>query len=259
MTYKSWPAEKPYSFSALTAFEECPAMFAMTYLADPKIESNQNAFAEYGILCHELLDKYAKDELCDFELAAEYEARYADVVVHNFPPFPKTYPEATYNKGLEYFKSFTGFGDEYEILDSEVEFTTTIAGHLFKGVVDLILRRVDNGELVIVDHKSKSASGMKKDFPTYIKQLYLYSVYVKEKYGQYPSLLRFNVFKEKQYFDEVFSETKLQEVIAWLDNIVMLIEMEDEWEPTPPGEYFCKWICGYSEYCPKSPFYTPDE
>ena len=259
MNFKSWPQDKPYSFSALTSFEECPAMFAMNYLADHKIASEQNAFAEYGILCHELLDKYAKNELCDFELAAEYEARYPDVVVHNFHPIPKSYPETAYNKGLEYFESFTGFGDEYEILDSEVEFVTTIAGHKFKGIVDLILKRIDDGKLIIIDHKSKSAAGMKKDFPTYVKQLYLYSIYVKEKYGEYPVLLRFNVFKEKQYFDEVFSEDKLNEVVGWLDHIVTMIELEDEFNPKPPSEYFCKWICSYSTHCPASPFYDPNQ
>ena len=253
MRFNSWPAEKPYSFSALTSFEECPAMFAMTYLADPKIEENNNAFAEYGTLCHDLFDKYAKGELCDFELASEYESRYPDEVVHNFPPYPKNYAEKVYNLGLQYFQEFEGFGDQYEIVASEQMFETTICGHKFKGIIDLILRNTVDDTIVIVDHKSKSASGMKKDFSTYVKQLYLYSVYVKETYGKYPSLLRFNVFKENKFFDEVFSEKKLQEVIQWMDDIVMRIEMEDEWEATPPGEYFCRWICGYSTLCPSSP------
>ena len=253
MTFRAWPADKAYSFSALTSFEECPLMFAMSYLSEPRVEENNNAFAEYGLLCHDLFDQYAKGNLCDFELAAEYEAKYPDVVVHNFPPYPKDYAAKVYDLGLKYFEDFTGFGDQYEILQSEQQFETTIRGHKFKGIIDLILKDTSNDSLIIVDHKSKSASGMKKDFATYIKQLYLYSVFVKEKYGKYPSLLRFNVFKEGMYFDEVFSETKLNQVIDWMDNIITQIEMEDEWEPHSPGQYFCRWICGYGTLCPISP------
>lgn len=83
-------------------------MFRLQYLDNA--EKMDNAFAQYGRLCHSILEKYAKDELEDFELSMEYASRYDSTVTLPFPPYPKGYAEKAYNEGLSYFDSFSGFG-----------------------------------------------------------------------------------------------------------------------------------------------------
>lgn len=115
-----------WSFSKLSTYNTCPFSFWLQYMQDPPLEKQQNAWAEFGNLCHELLEQYGKGELTLDQLPVEYEKRYAGTVVHNFPPTPKDYAEKAYQQGLEYFKNFKGFGDRYEnqkvpVLSKDVE------------------------------------------------------------------------------------------------------------------------------------------
>ena len=145
-----------WSFSRLSLFEECPRAYYFTYCVEPRLEELPNAYSEYGTLGHALLDEYAMGFLLAEELGNEYDKRYLDYVRSKFPPFPKGYAEKAYNSGLEYFKNFTGYGEQYEIVSSEQKFTTEIAGHKFTGIVDLILKDKATGGFIVVDHKSKS-------------------------------------------------------------------------------------------------------
>lgn len=55
-----------------------------------------------------------------------------------FPPFPKGMAEKYYLAGKEYFASFAGFGDNYEVLSAEEKFELNIGGNLFVGIADLV-------------------------------------------------------------------------------------------------------------------------
>lgn len=236
-----------WSFSRLEAYHHCPMMYYLQYVQ--KVPQDDNAFALYGTFAHKLLEQYANHEIPDFLLAGAWADGYDEAVTRPFPPFPKGMGEKYYQQGLQYFESFTGFGDQYEIVSAEQRFELNIGGYPFVGVADLILRDRQTGELTVVDHKSKSAATMKKDLPSYRKQLYVYAAYVREKYGVYPKYLKFNLFRENEWVTEEFDETVFHEVMQWVVDTIEEILLEADWKVSC-SSYFCRFVCGVFNDCP---------
>ena len=247
-----------YSFSQLQSFSECPYAF---YLQ--KIERNpdmvNNAFASQGTLIHDLLDKWAKGELTAEQLPDEYEKRYPLEVVESWPRMlaAKGYAEKAFRIGLEYFKNFDQFKG-YKILATEQRFRITVGGRPFVGVMDMLLEDEETGELIVLDHKSKSLAAFKKSEDDMYKQQYLYSKYVFEEYGKYPDKLMFNLFKEngeKKW--RPFDEAAYKETLQWATDQMNKMESYDfvDWLTTKTleegkADFFCTELCSCRKICP---------
>ena len=117
-------------------------MFRLGYL--DKVPQSNNGFADYGTLCHSVLENYATGKTPIFAMAEEYKRRFDNEVLSPFPPFPRGMAQKYYEAGLTYFENFAGFGN-YEIISAEERFELDIGGHLFVGVADLVLRNKDTG------------------------------------------------------------------------------------------------------------------
>lgn len=238
-----------WSFSRLELFHTCPYAFYLTHMQDPPLPQAQNAWAEFGTLCHSLLEEYGNGTLTAEMLVPEYKKRYPTEVIHQFPPVGKgNYGEKTYNEGLEYFSQFSGFGDEYDVVSTEEKFLIEVRGYKIAGISDLVLRNKETGKLIVVDHKTKGASSMRKDISTFKKQLYLYAEHVKQKYGEYPDELRFNMIRNKDTIAEKFSIDKLEEMKDWVEETIDIICLEDEFAPNP-NMFYCRHICSMIEHC----------
>ena len=184
-----------------------------------------------------------------FELADAYEAEYDEAVKHYFPPFPKGMAGQYYDEGLQYFQSFDGFGDDKEILSVEDKFELDIRSNRFVGIADLVLRDRNTGDIIVIDHKSKSMNSMKKSQYENTRQLYTYAAYVKERFGEFPTLLRFNMFRYGVNIDEPFSRDRYAETMDWIERTIAEIKAEKEWKVSSSG-YFCRFICSTRLYCP---------
>ena len=184
-----------------------------------------------------------------FELADAYEAEYDEAIKHYFPPFPKGMAEQYYDEGLQYFQSFDGFGDDKEILSVEDKFELDIRGNRFVGIADLVLRDRNTGGIIVIDHKSKSMNSMKKSQYENTRQLYTYAAYVKERFGEFPTLLRFNMFRYGENIDEPFAMERYEETMDWIERTIAQIKAEREWRVSSSG-YFCRFICSTRLHCP---------
>lgn len=241
------PDDFRWSYSKLSAYERCPQCFLLQYMRQrPR---RNNAYAEFGTLCHNLLERWATGEIASFDLSAQYAAEYDRAVEHPFPPFPKGQGAKYYQSGLAYFDRFAGFGTEHEVLGAEERFEISIRGHPFVGVVDLLLRHKETGALVLMDHKTSAYRGMLKRLPQLIRQLYLYSLYVHHRHGRFPDILRFNVLRDGRFIDEPFDTATYNQTILWIDDTIRAAETEQRWD-TRPSEYFCRFICGVVDDCP---------
>ena len=187
--------------------------------------------------------------ILSFELADAYEAEYDEAVKHYFPPFPKGLAGRYYDEGLQYFRSFDGFGDDMEILSVEDKFELDIRGSWFVGIADLVLRDRSTGDITVIDHKSKSMNSMKKAQYENTRQLYTYAAYVKERLGAFPTLLRFNMFRYGVNIDEPFSRDRYAETMDWIERTIAEIKAEKEWKVSS-SSYFCRFICSTRLYCP---------
>ena len=194
------------------------------------------------------MERYAKGELDLWNLVNTYEWEFDTAVPEPFPSskFCKNMKELYYNQGLEYLKNFPGYADR-KILEVEAAFDHDIDDWTFNGIIDLVYEDKD-GKLIIQDYKSKSSFKSKKEQAEYARQLYLYSLYVKDKYGKYPDALRFMMFRKNTVVEIPFNENSLNEALDWARNTVK--EIRECWSFPPSCEdFYSKNLCNHREYC----------
>lgn len=248
-----------YSYSQLGSFDECPYSF---YLQ--RIEKTENlasnAFAERGSLIHDLLDKWAKGILTKEEMIPEYERRYSEEVVTAYPPFMSGQAAKKYDEGIQFLQNFDEFRG-YKVISAEEKFNIDLqlddgSTRPFTGVVDLILRKEWTNELIICDHKSKSADAFKKAEKDMWKQQYLYSQYVYEKYGEWPSMLMFHLFGDMGSKPEKpFDLKELRESISWASDCIRKMEsytVLDWLTCKDSSDFYCQNLCSPRWDCPRS-------
>ena len=90
---------------------------------------------------------------------------------------------------------------------------------------------------------------MKKDLPTYRKQLYTYAAFVKQKFGVFPSRLQFNMFKEGTVIDEVFEQSEYDATMKWIVDTIEAILYESDWSVST-SSYYCRFVCSCFDSCP---------
>lgn len=234
-----------WSFSKINSYSTCPKMFYLTYVLNK--EKEENAFAQWGTFCHLIFEKYFKKELEFYELATYYREEYDNFVNVTFPPNRfVNLNEKYYETGNNYFCSFDDLFEDSKILEIEKEFCVKINNKNFVGIIDLVLKK-DN-DIFIVDHKSRKNFKNKKEKKEYLRQLYLYSYYIKEKYGKFPKKLIFNFFKENIILEEEFKEEDYKESLNWFDSCIDFI-YEDVLFSKNINEFFCNYICSVSKHC----------
>ena len=241
-----------YSYSQLTQFEECPYGFYLQRIE--RLGQKSNGFAEQGTLIHDLIDQWAKGVLKKSDLVSEYQRRYPEEVVTQFPRMlaAKGYAEKAYQAGLQYFENFDEF-DDLEIIGTETKFETLLCGRRFVGIVDMVARDKATGELVVLDHKSKSYTSFTKSEDEMWRQQLIYSQYVYEKYGRYPDLLSFNLFKENgMRITKPFIRREYDDAQAWAGDLMSRMESNEmlDWlSCKETGDFFCQNLCSMREHC----------
>lgn len=233
-----------YSFSKLTQFYDCPYAYYRYYVKNEK--GIDNLFAEYGILVHSILERYAKGELKKECLVEEFKASFELRITQPILMFGRDLTQSYFDKGVAFFSNFDGFW-ELEPLQSEYRFETSLNEDTFVGVIDLILR--DNeGNIIIVDHKS-SSKFTRKELKTKARQLYLYSKAVYDKFGKFPSELWFNHFKDGHLEKIIFQKTDYDEAIQWALETIENINACMGFEPNVNDRFYCGYLCDYRENC----------
>lgn len=218
----------------------------MTYVEHKK--GIGNCFSSYGCEVHSLMERYAKGEIALWDLPSLYEWEFDSAVPEPFPSssFCKNMRELYYLQGLEYLKNFAGY-DDRKILGVEEKFDLDIDDWVFNGVIDLVYEDKD-GRLVIQDYKSKSSFKNKREQAEYARQLYLYSLHVKEKYGRYPELLQFSMFRKNTVIEIPFNVDDLNEAVNWAKETVK--EIRECWDFAPNCDlFFSENLCNHREYC----------
>lgn len=220
-----------WSYSSVNSYRQCPQAFRYGYLdALPRVD---NAFSDWGSFMHSILEKYFSGELEFFELSQLYVDRYQDNVKCAFPP--NNYcdlGERYYKAGKDYLDSFDGLFEDYTVIGVELAVKMDIEERPFVGIIDLLLEKDD--EYIVVDHKSKSRFKSKRERMEYARQLYLYSLYVKEKYGKFPSKLVFHMVRAGGELIEIpFDQDELDAAVKWFTDTIDAIYQDVEFMSTP--------------------------
>lgn len=234
-----------WSFSRLNAFTGCKYAWYLTYVE--KRKGLDNAFTQYGIFMHHLLEKYAKGEIPAQDLVKEYIKHYKKHVPFQFPnnafcDLGMLY----YTRGEKYLEEFKGFGD-YTIVSSEKEYIFDFEGYKCTAIIDLIVRNSD-GKLEIIDHKSKSEFKTKKEMKEYARQLYFYCIPIYDMYKEYPVKMTFNMFQKQNMVSINFDMKEFEETKQWVLETIQTIEKEDKWQ-CEYDSFFCSCLCSHRKTC----------
>lgn len=227
----------------------CPYAFLLNYIK-PHPHRRQ-FFSDYGSFVHEIIAKYLTGELQRGELAAEYMSEFLNQV-KGVAPNPKIF-KSYFEQGYNYLTSIDFPYKNPLAVETKYEFY--IDGKPFVGIVDCVAE--DDGELVILDNKSRALSHRSKrakptqadnELDHYLRQLYLYSIPIREQYGKYPERLEFNCFRVGKHISEKFKPERFEEVKQWALNLISQIEDNDDWRPHV--EFWqCRYICDLGDSC----------
>lgn len=258
-----------FSFSRVNSYSQCPYGWKLHYI--DHLQQEGSGFADWGSLCHSIFEDYAKGKLADFELYEAYEERYPQYMKNDFPPARgMSLAERYYERGQDLFSHFIGFPENWEILGVEQEVAFEFSDYQFIGYIDLLVRDKNDGKLIVVDHKSKSAFKNSTEQAHYALQLYLYAYWVHLTYGEYPKSLLFNMFRVEKEVEIPFDEEEMKKALEWfVSTIQKIYEDEDFWDKIAleyeksgkllsayrHDDYFCNALCGSRRYCPRSKFY----
>lgn len=241
------PHEKEkYSFSRLSSWWVCPYGWKLNYIDGH--EGIGNAFSSYGTLIHSILERYAKGELALKELPETFEWEFPAAVEEEFPPNKYVDLKTSYyEQGLNFLTNFSGY-DKYKILGVEEEFKIDIDDWIFHGFIDIHYLDED-GRLIVRDYKSKASFKSKEEQKEYARQLYLYSAYIKQKYGKFPDELQFLMFRKQSEPVRIqFDEGAYDEAFSWARYTVEQIREAFDYPPKCDS-FYCANLCNHREYC----------
>lgn len=236
-----------WSFSRLNSFYKCKRSWYYTYIM--KAPSKDNFFSQYGTFVHSIFEKYNKDELEIFELKDYYVENFYNFITESAPPNKYVdLKESYFEKGYNFFSNFNGFNDKTvgAEVSFEINFNFNSINRKIVGFIDRV--SVDENGLVVTDYKSKSKFKNKKELKEYARQLYIYSIAVKEKYGKYPYKMIFNQFNEGKEVEIKFNKEDLDETIQWVEETLKNIYEEDTFDMNY-NDFFCNWLCSCNDSC----------
>lgn len=241
-----------WSYSRIKSFEDCPYRWYLKYIMFPRTKGLELFFASYGSFMHELIAEYHSGKRDAADIRLNYLSNYRNRVA--MPAPSRKVADSYFQSGLDYLREIKP--SENKVIAVEERFESVIFDIPFLGFVDRLDER-DNGDLILIDNKSRTLRERSKrakptqydmELDEYLRQLYLYSAFIKDRFGKYPSELWFNCFRENLMIKEPFDPEKFNEAISWAKGKIDEIAVETEFRPNI--EWFkCHHLCEMRELC----------
>ncbi len=207
-----------------------------------KAEGEQNGFAECGTLVHETIEKYLKGELLQCELGEFFMSNFEEAVpngvcLESASGFKMDLSHSYQKQISAFLEDFSGFtidGKPLTPLEIEKRFKLLVRTGskmaILEGIIDVIAKD-EEGNLYVIDHKSKKEFESEEQKAQYARQLYIYSAFVKSRYGKYPVKLVFNMFRPNHLEIIGFSEADMNKAMKWVGDTIEEIGKEDLFLP----------------------------
>lgn len=245
-----------WSFSRVNS-SGCLYAWYLQYIEEH--ESLPNAYAQFGTVCHQTIEKFLKGELDIFTATSYYQEVYPNIVTCDFPSNKYVdLGEKAYNDGLDYFNNIDFDFDKYEVLGVEEELNFFVGKYPFHGFADAIYRDKETGEIILRDHKTSSFKYLKngsvsktnaEHFKEFRYQEYLYCIPLIEKYGKV-DWLSWNMIRDQREIKIPFDNKEFEEAKKWCIETIERLENEAMWLPDTSNQYKCNVICNQRSICP---------
>lgn len=249
ISYKPLIDDMVWSFSRLDSYGDCPYRWFLRYIKRHK--ETDKFYASYGSFMHKILERYYSGELTKDGMLSEFLLKFSDEVKGIRPK--ETTVQKYIEQGSEYLRNFQPLPFKMISVENKVEFD--IDGIPFVGFIDFLGE--EDGEYIIVDNKSRDLKPRSKrakptvkdrELDEMLKQLYIYSAAVYQKYGKYPKELCFNCFRTGTLIREPFNIEAYNSAIQWAKDRIE--EISNDADFLPNQDFFaCRYICGVSDDC----------
>lgn len=247
--YKELIKDMVWSYSRIETYNDCPYRWFLKYIS--KCKPTPMFYSSYGLFMHKLLERFLSGEITKEEAKMSFLLGFQKEV-RGERPAPDT-AEKYISQGVEFLQKLSPFPLSTIAVEEKAVFN--LDGVPMVGVIDYIGEK--QGELYVVDHKSramrprsnrKKPTGKDIELDSMLKQLYIYSELVKQRYGRYPTWLCFNCFRNNTFIQEPFTENGFRETVEWVKKSVHDIENEDDFNPYI--DFFsCRYICDVHDDC----------
>lgn len=246
-----------FSYSKLSSIWQCPYLYDLSYNYGKRGE--QNCFAECGSFVHEILEKYLKGDLLQCELKDYFLQGFAEAVPDGVKlvtsnGFSVDLTEKYLSQISEFLEDFDGFSlndEKLEVIGIEKQFTYVIEVDgremILTGILDVIAKD-SHDNYYIIDHKSKAGFSSEEERSSYAKQLYIYSIYVKEKYGKFPKAILFDMFRIHEMDVIPFKEEDFESALTWIVDTVQKISNEELFLPVDFSGELEEFAAAKAEY-----------
>lgn len=240
-----------WSSSRLESFDRCPYAWFLHYILYPDEPGKKKFYAEYGSFMHRLLEGYYSGELTKDDMLLRFLTGFKSEVCGKRPKASTV--EKYIESGVSYLSGFSPL--PWETVAVEMKLGFHIHDIPFVGIIDHLGR--DETGLIITDHKSRELSQRSgrtkptlkdKELDSMLRQLYLYAAAVEQNYGELPSKLCFNCFRNGELIIEQFDPCAYEKALDWASNAVEMIRETQEFDPVE-NVFSCQWICEMSDLC----------
>lgn len=224
----------------------------LKYICFPPVQKEDMFYSSYGIMMHDILDKFYSGRITNDEAVIEFLSGFQKVRECYGKPKHDTVTKYLHD-GKAVLRSLKPLPYKRIISEDTIDFK--IGDLKFTSRIDYLGEC--GGGFALVDHKSRKlkprSNRSKKtlndiEIDNMFRQLYLYSEAIRQKYGEFPKKLCFNCFMNGTFIEEDFNKDKFDETIQWVNEKYNEILEDDTFHPEI--EFFsCNCICEVGRSC----------
>lgn len=265
--YSSAFSQSIWSYTRVSCFQNCKYEFYLGYINTDreKYPVEDNFYAAIGRYVHKILALIINGTIKKEDALSYYVSHYDENITAELE-------ENASEKTKDLICDYVSFLDlswlnGYQVLGVEEELTFELQGYRFIGYIDLLLRDIRDGRLVIVDHKSAEApfkrnGELKKNsvdtFISHKRQMYLYSHAVKQVYGEFPKSFMWNHYKDNGKMVTIpFSNADYNAEMDWYVKTIQRIAEEKNYDHSF-NYFYCNNLCNFRSSCKYNSFENSD-
>ncbi|HKL24103.1 MAG TPA: PD-(D/E)XK nuclease family protein [Candidatus Nanoarchaeia archaeon] len=249
---------KIYSHSKIQAFEQCPLRYKYKYIDKHKPDIEKTIEAHLGSSVHDTLEwvyntiKEGKNPPTIDEVIIYYQNKWKENFSENIAIIREgmTY-EDYFNKGVKFLVDY--YNKHYPFKDGTLECEKKVfidldnfGDYKIIGYIDRLVFNPETQEFEIHDYKTANSLPTKEKVEA-DRQLALYSLAIKNIYGDYKTRLVWHYLSYNKRIDSTRENHELENLKKETLEKIKQIESSQSFPPSP--SILCNW-CDYQKRCP---------
>ena len=231
---------KPYSYSMIGTFKNCPYRFKLQYIDKIKTKFNLSPALEKGSFIHKGIELYLKNKLD--ESIKDY--KFTTINEEEKKEIFKTLKKILKGKNIQFYKSFDNLYIEYgfglNLKDNDVEVKPYGKDVDIRGFIDLMFYDDFTNSVYIIDHKTGQFRKNQDKLQISIYYLVAYKLFPEaEKF-----YLNFDFVEHDKSVSYTYTRDDFNEILNYVKNSIKQVEEEKEFSKKTT---YCNWCPYFNE------------